>query len=150
MLNQWSLAMSQAWEVINRNRRSSYRYPVRLPTSLSLADETRGLGHSHRPPVIPGETSDISLDGVALIVPSLRTDRHDLTQLEHLWRIVMGLPGGYVQIVARLVRFQRVRGDDERTGYLIGVRIEEISEGDKALLKEYVQTLEHPAAEPSG
>lgn len=138
--------MSQAWEVLNLNRRSSPRYPVRLQTSISLADEESGLGHSNRPPVIPGETKDISREGVALIVPSLRTDRHDLTRLEHLWRIVIGLPSGYVQIVVRLMRFQRFRGDEAQTGYLIGVRIEEISEADRVLLNDYVQTLQRSDA----
>jgi hypothetical protein len=134
--------MSNAWEVLNPNRRSSPRFPTRLPTSVSLAGQESGLGHVDRPPVIPAETKDISLEGLALIVPSLRTDRHDLTQLQQLWRIVMALPLSHVQIFAQLVRFQRYRGDDSQTGYLIGVRIEEMSEADRILFKDYMQTLQ--------
>ena len=138
--------MSNAWEVLNSNRRSSPRYPARLPTSLSLADNESGLGHIDRPPIIPGQTKDISMEGLALIVPSLRTDRHDLTQLEHVWRIVMGLPIGHVQIHALLVRYQRFRGDATQTGYLIGVRITEMSETDPALFDHYLQTLRSEAS----
>lgn len=140
--------MSQSWELLNPNRRSSPRFTARLPTSLSLADHEGGLGHIDRPPVIPGETKDISLDGLALVVPSLRTDRHDLTQLQHLWRIVMALPVGHVQIFAQLVRFQRFRGDDPQTGYLIGVRIEEMSEADRVLFTDYMHTLQEAAPVP--
>lgn len=139
--------MSSTWEVLNPNRRSSPRFPVRLPTSLSLADHDSGLGHIDRPPVIPGETRDISMEGLALIVPSLRTDRHDLTQLQHVWRIVMALPMGHVQIHALLVRYQRFRGDDPQTGYLIGVRIEEMGEADRMLFANYLQTLQQSAAD---
>lgn len=133
--------MTNAWEVLNPNRRSSPRFLARLPTSLSLADNKSGLGHIDRPPIIPGETKDISLDGLALIVPSLRTDLHDLTQLQHVWRIVMALPIGHVQIHAVLVRFQRFRGDAPQTGYLIGMRIAEMSEADRVLFNDYMQTL---------
>lgn len=138
--------MTNTWEMLNPNRRSSPRFQARIPTSLSLADHAGGLspivGHIDRPPVIPGETVDISLNGLSLLVPSLRTDRHDLTQLQHVWRIVMALPIGHVQIHALLVRYQRFRGNDPRTGYLIGVRIEEMSEADRMLFTDYVRTLQ--------
>ena len=135
--------MSNAWEVLNPNRRSSPRYTARVPSSLSLADYGGGLGHIDRPPVIPGETKDISMEGLALLVPSLRTDRHDLTELHHRWRIVMALPLlGHVQVLALLVRYQRFQGDDPQTGYLIGVRIEEMTEADRILYANYVQALQ--------
>jgi hypothetical protein len=137
--------MSQSFEVLNLNRRSSPRFSARLPSSLSLAERESGLGHIDRPAVIPGETKDVSLEGLALIVPSLRTDRHDLTQLKHVWRIVMALPRGHVQIHAMLMRFQRVRGEDLQTGYLIGLRIEEMTESDRRLFTDYVQSLQNEA-----
>ncbi|HEV7842577.1 MAG TPA: PilZ domain-containing protein [Pyrinomonadaceae bacterium] len=137
--------MSQSFEVLNLNRRSSPRYPARLPSSLSLAARESGFGHMDRPPVIPGETLDISLEGLSLIVPSLRTERHDLTQLQNVWRIVMALPIGHVQVHALLVRFQRFRGDEMQTGYLIGLRIAEMTEADRRLFTEYVQSLQNAA-----
>jgi hypothetical protein len=140
--------MSTNWEVLNPNRRNAPRFPTRLPTSLSLADHDSGLGHIDRPPIIPGETKDISIEGLALIVPSLRTDRHDLTQLQHVWRIVMALPVGHVQVHAVLVRFQRFRGDDPQTGYLIGLRIKEIDEADRILFNSYMQTLQQAESAP--
>lgn len=137
--------MSNAWEVLNPNRRSSPRFPARLSTSVSLATQDGGLGHIDRPAIIPAQTKDISLEGMALIVPSLRTDRHDLTQLQQLWRIVMALPSSHVQVFGQLIRFQRYRGDDSQSGYLIAVRIEEMSESDRIFFNEYMQTLQNDA-----
>lgn len=134
--------MSNAWEILNPNRRSAPRHPARLPTSLSLAAQENGFGHIDRPPVIPGRTRDISLNGLALIVPSLRSSNHDLTELQHTWRVVLATLVGHVQVQARLVRYERFNGDGQQAGYLIGMQIEEMSEEDRLLFENYLRTLE--------
>lgn len=134
--------MSNDWEILQHNQRSAPRYQSRLQTSISLITNEDGLGHTERPPVIPGQTRDISVNGLAIVVPSLRTSNHDLTRLECAWRVVLATPNGYVLAETQLVHYGRYRGEGPLMGYLIGMRISGMSEVDRPLYNGYLRSLE--------
>ncbi len=124
-----------------KNRRRGVRYPVRIPVRVSLAEDRAHLGHSGSPHTMLGQTWDVSMDGLALIVPSLQINGHDLTELNTVLRLRLALPVGYVEIDAVPVRYEQFRKGVPGSGYLLGVKINEISSSDRALYHRYIRML---------
>ena len=120
------------WEIVSKiNQRRTLRRKVQLPCSVSLPD-------AGAPPARPliGHTHDVSLGGVALIMPDIRIGDHDLTSPERTLRITLALPKERVDVYATPVRYERV-GEGE--GYLIGARITDVEA--RARFVKYIHTL---------
>lgn len=113
------------------NRRRAPRYRVRLPFTVTLPDAPPLVPGSRRPVSVDGHTRDISASGLALIVPTIRIGDRYLTGHDRL-HVALELPTGPVQIIALPVRYEPLEEDDEDTGFLIGVRIGEMGEVDRA------------------
>ena len=124
-----------------KNRRRAARYPVRIPIRVSLAKDKANIGHAGSPPTMLGHTWDVSMDGLALIVPSLQINGRDLAELNSVLRLRLALPVGYVETDVILVRYEQFRKNEPGSGYLLGVKIKEISSSDRALYNRYVRTL---------
>ena len=117
------------------NRRRSRRVRARLNFTLSLADPRVNTNGSRRLPQLNGHTLDVSTTGLALIVPAIRIGEHYLAGADRKLHIKLELPSGPVEMKVATVRYESVEDD---SGYLIGARIVEMSDTDRASFEKYV------------
>ncbi|HVG34228.1 MAG TPA: PilZ domain-containing protein [Pyrinomonadaceae bacterium] len=130
--------MSSAWDTINRNRRSEPRRKVRLSASVSLVEQD--ADESQWPSVL-AYTRDISASGMSLIVPSTQLGCHDLKSGDYLLRIILAISNETsVRITARLVHCELANQKDSEIGFLLGVKIEELSADDRVLYDEVINS----------
>src|SRR4026209_1883529 len=76
------------------NRRGHKRVRARLNFTLSLSDPRVGANGSRRLPTLDGHTLDISMTGLALIVPAIRIGEHYLAGSDRLGHLKLELTGG--------------------------------------------------------
>jgi len=117
------------------NRRRSKRVRARLGFTLSLSDPRVGSNGSRRLPTLDGYTLDVSVTGLALIVPAIRIGEHYLAGADRKLHIKLELPSGPIEMRVASVRYESLEDD---TGYLIGARIVEISDSDRKSFERYV------------
>ena len=117
------------------NRRHSKRVRARLSFTLSLTNPRMGANGSRRLPGLNGHTLDVSSTGVALVVPAIRIGEHYLAGSERRLYIKLELPSGPVEMKVVAVRYESL---EDESGYLIGARIVEMSDSDRASFEKYV------------
>jgi hypothetical protein len=93
------------------------------------------------PSPLEGYTRNLSETGLALVAPSLRFGGHYLNVVGSPLHLMLELPNGTVHIRATPVRCERLEENESETGYLIGVRITEMNDGEWVRLVQYVRTL---------
>ena len=130
-------------EVFGNDRRRELRRKVRLTASVSLSvTGSHGEGGADGPLSVLAHTRDISATGLALIVPVVPVDDAGLVGAgEQALRIILALPAGDVEMRVLAVRHERLGESGSDVGYLIGVRITEMSEDDRDLYVEYLRGL---------
>ena len=94
-----------------------------------------------RLPTLVGQPKDLSESGLALILPTKYLAGRDLTEKNHLLRIVLTLPRATVVMRARTVRGRLLDEQRRRRGFLIAVRILNISDDYHARYAEYLRSL---------
>lgn len=117
------------------NRRRSKRVRVRLSFTLSLSDPRVNTNGSRRLPSLKGHTSDVSITGLALVVPAIRIGEHYLAGADRKLHVKLDLPSGPVEMMVVTVRYENL---EDGSGYLIGSRILEMSDADQASFQKYV------------
>jgi hypothetical protein len=120
------------------NRRGSKRVRTRLKFTLSLSDPRVSSNGARRLPSIDGHTLDVSTTGIALIVHAIRIGEHYLAGAERKLHLKLELPGGPVEMKVASARYESLEDD---TGYVIGARILEMSDADRAEFQTYVAKL---------
>jgi hypothetical protein len=118
------------------NRRHSRRVRARLSFTLSLSDPKVSSNGARRLPALNGHTLDVSSTGLALIVPAIRIGEHYLAGSDHRLYVKLDLPSGPVEMKVVSVRYESL---EDESGYLIGARIVEMSDADRAIFEKYVQ-----------
>lgn len=109
--------------------------PARLLLSISHEEETGGS----TPRKLVGSTHNISASGVAVIVASLYVGNRPVTEGGAV-RITLDLhPLGTVEVRGRVARVEAF-SEGERPGHLLGVKITDMSNDDRALYLEYIGT----------
>jgi hypothetical protein len=88
-----------------------------------------------RLPSLDGVTLDVSATGLALVVPAIRIGEHYLAGEDRKLHVKLELPAGPVEMRVATVRYESL---EDGTGYLIGARILEMSEPDRASFDKYV------------
>ena len=81
---------------------------------------------------------DVSVTGLALIVPAIRIGEHYLAGADRTLHIKLELPSGPVEMKVASVRYESL---EDESGYLIGARILEMSDTDKVSFEKYVAKL---------
>jgi hypothetical protein len=120
------------------DRRRAPRYNVRLSALVSLLDAASGA----QPANASGHTRDVSEDGLAIILPNIRVGERYLVGDAVTLRITLKLPDANVRLYGKPVRYERLDEDQQQDrGFLIGIRLDEISDRDRALLFDYLKTL---------
>jgi hypothetical protein len=117
------------------NRRHSRRVRTRLTFTLSLSDPRASTNGSRRLPTLNGHTLDVSVTGLALIVPAIRIGEHYLAGADRKLYVKLELPGGPVEMKVVSVRYEDM---EDGSGYLIGARILEISDADRTSFEKYI------------
>ena len=117
------------------NRRASRRVRARLTFTLSLSDPRVSSNGSRKLPKLDGYTLDVSTTGIALVVPAIRIGEHYLAGADRKLHVKLELPTGPVEMKVASVRYESLEDD---TGYLIGARILEMSDTDRASFEKYV------------
>jgi PilZ domain len=117
------------------NRRGSRRVRARLTFTLRLSDPRVSSNGARRLPTLDGQTLDVSATGLALIVPAIRIGEHYLAGADRKLHVKLELPSGPVEMKVATVRYESLEDD---TGYLIGARIVEMSDTDRASFEKYV------------
>lgn len=120
------------------NRRYSKRVRARLTFTISLSDPRVRTNGSRRLPTLDGHTLDISRTGLALIVPAIRIGEHYLAGADRKLHVKLELPSGPVEMKVATVRYESLEESREETGYLIGARITEMSDQDRATYDRYI------------
>ena|SRR5215212_232020 len=117
------------------NRRRSKRVRTRLSFTLSLSDPRVSMNGGRRLPTLDGYTLDVSITGLALVVPAIRIGEHYLAGADRELHVKLELPSGPVEMKVVTVRYEDL---EDGSGYLIGARIREISDADRASFEKYV------------
>src|SRR5215216_4485209 len=117
------------------NRRHSRRVRARLSFTLSLSDPRVSTNGHRRLPSLNGHTLDVSATGLALLVPAIRIGEHYLAGADRKLHIKLELPSGPIEMKVATVRYESM---EDESGYLIGARILEMSDADRASFEKYV------------
>ena len=117
------------------NRRGSKRVSARLSFTLTLSDPRVNSNGSRRLPKLDGHTLDVSMTGVALIVPAIRIGEHYLAGADRKLHVKLELPSGAVEMLVTTVRYESL---EDESGYVIGARILEMSDADRVSFEKYV------------
>ena len=129
------------------NRRVHRRVRARLTFTLSLFDPRASSNGARRLPSLSGHTLDVSTTGLALIVPAIRIGEHYLAGADRRLKVKLDLPAGPVEMKLATVRYESLDESPDETGYLIGARIIEMADADRAKFEDYVnKLLSHPQA----
>ena len=126
------------------SRRRSARYSARIPFNVSVSDPKRGSGGAAagKPaPSLAGRTRDLGEGDLNLIVPSIRIGGDYITLKENKLSVTLDLPGGAVSLIATAARFEQLEGEGGGEGFLVGVRIEEMSDDDRQRYIAHLGTL---------
>jgi hypothetical protein len=123
------------------NRRRFKRVRARLTFTLSLSYPRVNSNGARRLPTLDGHTFDVSTSGLALIVPAIRIGEHYLAGSDRRLYLKLELPSGAVEMKVATVRYESLDESQEETGYLIGARIIEMSDADRARFNTHVNKL---------
>ncbi len=123
------------------DRRHARRYQARLRVSVSLLDVKMAAESAipRRLPQVEGYTLDLSETGMALIVPTIRAGEYYLTGEGRRLLVTLAHPTGPLSLHVIPVRYEKLDDDKAETGYLIGVRITEVNEADRARFNAYLE-----------
>lgn len=125
-------------------RRESKRIKVRLDFSLSLAGPAVRSNGVKRISSLHGHTLDISAAGLGLVVPSIIVGEHHLIGENRNINVRLELPDGPIEMKVAPIRYESLDEHKTETGYLVGVKIIDMSEPDQVRFDEYVVHLRHP------
>lgn len=123
------------------DRRRGKRQKARLAFTLSLTSPAAKLNGSHQTAVLKGHTLNISSQGLALIVPSILLDEHHLVAENRKLNVKLEVGSEMVEMKVVPVRYESLEDHETETGYLLGVKIVEISETNRERFTRYVASL---------
>ena len=125
-------------------RRRGARYSARVPFNVSVAGEKRGgAANAKTAASLAGHTRDLGESDLNLVVPSTRIGGDYITLKDNKLLIVLELPSGAVSLIAAPARFEQLEGESGGEGYLVGVRIEEMSAPDRERYLQHLRTRPH-------
>jgi hypothetical protein len=112
----------------------------RLVVNVSLLDMKPD--GSRGPTVLAGFTRDVSESGLGIVLPDIRIGKSSITRPDKTLRIMLGLPGEPIEILALPVRYVEIEEGAESEGYLLGVRIIEMSALDRSRYQSFLKTFQ--------
>ena len=129
------------------NRRRGPRYNVHLPAAISLVDDKKQVGKVTYSEPSRGHCETISKFGMSLSLVGTRFTEGELSRLGRLLFVRIDLPDGPIEAVVALVAHDRAglderrkSGDERRKKWLLGVKIQQMSDDDTERLENYLKT----------
>jgi hypothetical protein len=123
------------------NRRRAPRYNVKAKVTVSIPQRSNSLPGKSKQPSVAGYTRDVSSDGLAVIIPSIRIGGEYLTGSEKLLRLSLETAQGNVDINCRAARYVQLDEESPETGFLVGLAIETVQEESQEIWQEWLSTL---------
>jgi hypothetical protein len=123
------------------DRRRSKRQRARLAFTLSLGAAAIKINGSRQSAAFKGHTLDVSINGIALIVPSILLGEHHLVGENRKLNVKLELGEGVVEMKVAPIRYESLEEHETETGYLIGAKIIEMSDTDRERFTKYVTGL---------
>ena len=123
------------------DRRHAKRHQIRLAFTLSLASSAKSLNGARRVNSLGGHTLDLSPTGLGLLVPDIHLGEYHLVGGNRSLNIKLELPFGPIEMRVTPIRYETLEEDENRTGYVIGAKIAEMSEEDRATFTAYISSL---------
>lgn len=123
------------------DRRRAKRQNVRLAFTLSLVGPAIKLNGSRQSAALRGHTLDVSINGLALIVPSILLGEHHLVGENRKLNVKLELAQGTVEMKVVPIRYESLEEHETETGYLIGVKIVDMGETDREQFTQFVNAL---------
>ena len=118
------------------------RFAVRIPVKLQLLDADSKNTHASAPRFFDGYTRNLSLIGIALLLPEAHFTDADLAIRHRRARVLLNLPPRTLPIDATIVRYEQLDDDEMLTGWLVGVRVTRLAEADRARLLKFLTTFD--------
>jgi len=106
--------------------------------SISVGRKANGNGPGQHERLLKGHTRDISQNGLALNVSQVHLDGHHLATEGHDLQMKLDLPGGPISMLVTPTHYERLEEAELGCGYLIGVRIVQISDEDRSLYLSFI------------
>jgi c-di-GMP-binding flagellar brake protein YcgR len=126
-------------EKTGRERRHEPRYTVSLPCSIALPATERDI-------LFPNErlecrTRDLSESGVGLLAPSIYLGYACIVDEGRALELTVELPAATLRMRATAAHYLRLGGDETEASYVVGLRILEMSEPERAALHSFLNSL---------
>lgn len=121
-----------------RNRRRGPRYTAHLPAAISLIEGGAQVGKVSYSQPSRGHCETISKFGMLLSLVGTRFAEDELSQPGRLLFVRVDLPNAPVEAVVAIVTNERV-GEGQKRRWLLGVRIQQMSDTDTEILGEYLE-----------
>jgi hypothetical protein len=112
---------------------------ARLPLGVSLPNERIDPESDEYPQPIMGQTRDLSLSGLSLVVPTTRLGSEDISLRGAHLRVVLCLPGGIIIVHAETVRCEALALVEGREEFLIGARIKRMFDADRRSYEAFLR-----------
>jgi hypothetical protein len=123
-----------------RERRQSPRFGVSLRCAVSLPFEDEDLLFPQAR--LEGRTRDASESGLGVVLASIYIGFACVVDEGRALRLALSLPSGSVEMQVTPAHYIRLDDRGEQTSYLVGLRITEMADEDRARYAEYLSTLD--------
>lgn len=140
-MSEFVRSIANRLRVFLGNRRRAPRFQIHLEAGLALSVSLPGATGATKQLKLAGYTRDVSESGLAIIVPAIRIGGQYITESTRTLQITLKLPASSVVLHANPVRYSPLEEDAVDTGYLIGLRIERMSEADRAKFNAYLEKM---------
>ena len=120
------------------DRRHATRKKARLSFTLSLVGPAVKLNGLRQGASLKGHTLDVSMKGIALIVPTILLGEHHLIGENRKIKVQLELPKGAVEMQVVPIRYESLDEHKTETGYLIGAKIVDMAESDRERFAAFV------------
>jgi len=127
-------------EFIGNSRRAPRRI-AQVPVRVTPLDSRTHVTSQHRLPMASGITRDISLTGLAFVVPAIHVGGRYLTGEDRKLHIQLELPEREIELDALPVRYERLSAEAPENGYVIGAHTTNIRDDDRGRFLAYLKTL---------
>jgi hypothetical protein len=116
------------------NRRRSPRFKLRLSVRVTPVPSATPAARmsAAEPDSLYGYTRDASTSGLALILPSIRINNIYLTGEDRRLEILIENESDPIVMYGVTARYEKLEAEDADKGYLIGVKITEMTDEDRA------------------
>ena len=121
-----------------KDRRQSPRLRTRVLFSVSVTKKTRANGSSPGPRTLKGHTRDVSIKGLAMMLPQVHLEGHHLAAEARELSVVLELPSGPISLVVVPRRYEKLDESELGCQYLIGAKIIHISDDDRIRLENFI------------